>query len=209
MKNEYTMEKGSLRYWALEYVRHCEGEAYIKLPPVIVINMLDFAYIRLEDFHTSFHIYEDRNKDYRLTDILEMHYIEMVKWRKVRDKDLNEPLHRWMVYFDELSGREEIEEVVKMDRGIGAVQEKMDMILRDPGLLHAYEMHEMARIDFKLGLQGARQEGRQEGRQEEKVGIARNLKAMGIGLEQISRATGLSVEEITRLEGAEDRGLNP
>jgi predicted transposase/invertase (TIGR01784 family) len=82
LRNEYNMDKRSLYYWALEYTRGIvEGQNYIDLPPVIVINILDFGYIPLDDFHTSFHLYEDRHKDYMLTDALEMHYIDMVRRR--------------------------------------------------------------------------------------------------------------------------------
>jgi predicted transposase/invertase (TIGR01784 family) len=200
LKNEYNMDKRSLRYWALEYSRSItEGQDYIEMPPVIVINILDFAYIPLDDFHTSFHIYEDRHKEYMLTDALEMHFIEMVKWRKLKEKDLNNPLHRWMVYFDEQSPAELVEEAVKMDTAIQATEDKMAMIMRDPALLHAYDMFEQARIDYKMGMQGARQEGEQEGERKRAVEIAKNLKAMGIAIEQINRATGLSAEAIAKL----------
>jgi predicted transposase/invertase (TIGR01784 family) len=56
-------------------------------------------------------------------------------------------------------------------------------------------MYEQTRIDYKFGIQGARQDGRQEERQE----IARNLKAIGIPVEQIAQGTGLSVDEIAKL----------
>jgi predicted transposase/invertase (TIGR01784 family) len=87
----------------------------------------------------------------------------------------------------------------------------MAMIMRDPALLHAYDMFEMTRMDYKLGMQGARQEGiregrlegiregEQKGRLEGKVEIAKNLKAIGLAVEQIHRVTGLSVEEIAKL----------
>jgi predicted transposase/invertase (TIGR01784 family) len=55
LKNEYNMEKRSLRYWAQKYTKGIvEGQDYIDLPPVIVINILVFGYIPLDDFHTSF-----------------------------------------------------------------------------------------------------------------------------------------------------------
>lgn len=44
-----------------------------------------------------------------------------------------------------------------------------------------------------------RAEGRAEGRSEEKFAIAKNLKAMGMTIEQISQATGLSNEEIASM----------
>ncbi|MDR2097854.1 MAG: Rpn family recombination-promoting nuclease/putative transposase [Spirochaetaceae bacterium] len=208
LKNEYNMEKRSLRYWALEYTRGIvEGQDYIDLPCVIVINILDFSYIGLDDFHTSFHIYEDMHRDYMLTSALEMHYIDMVRFRKYKGKDLNEPFHRWLIYFDEQSPPELVEEVLNMDTAIRAAQDKMEMIRRDPALLHAYDMYELTRIDYKLGMQGARQEGLQEGRQEglreglqkSAYEIARRMKNRGAPPGQIAGDTGLSIDEITKL----------
>ena len=42
-------------------------------------------------------------------------------------------------------------------------------------------------------------EGRAEGREEALLSTARNLKAMGLSMEDISRATGLSKEDIVKL----------
>ncbi|MDR2803048.1 MAG: hypothetical protein LBB22_02015, partial [Treponema sp.] len=41
----------------------------------------------------------------------------------------------------------------------------LEKIKSDPGLAHAYDMYEQTIMDYKFGIQGARQEGRQEGRQ--------------------------------------------
>jgi predicted transposase/invertase (TIGR01784 family) len=71
--------------------------------------------------------------------------------------------------------------------------------MRDPALLHAYDMFELTRIDYKLGMQGARLEGRLEGERKRAVEIAKNLKAINLAVEQIHRATGLSAEEIAKL----------
>jgi hypothetical protein len=65
---------------------------YIEMPTVIVINILGFGFIPLDDFHTSFHIYEDQHKEYMLTDALEMHYIEVVKWRKLSREGFKQPV---------------------------------------------------------------------------------------------------------------------
>jgi hypothetical protein len=71
----------------------------------------------------------------------------------------------------------------------------MAMIMRDPALLHAYDMFELTRIDYKLGIQGARQEGERESRRE----IARSMKADGELPDKIIKYTGLSTDEIEKL----------
>ena len=49
------------------------------------------------------------------------------------------------------------------------------------------------------GLEQGRAEGRAEGEQTKALNIARNLKSMGLGVEDIQKATGLSEEEIREL----------
>jgi predicted transposase/invertase (TIGR01784 family) len=130
-----------------------------------------------------------------LTDALEMHYIDMVKWRKLKEKDYSEPIHRWMAYFDEQSPPELIEEVLKMDMAIQTAQSRLEMIKSDPELAHAYDMYEQTRIDYKFGIQGARQDGEQN----KAIEIARKMKTRGRSFEEIAEDTGLSLEKIAKL----------
>jgi hypothetical protein len=46
-------------------------------------------------YHTSFHIWEDTYREVSLTDALEIRFIEMVKFRRLEEKDIrNDPLQR-------------------------------------------------------------------------------------------------------------------
>ena len=53
--------------------------------------------------------------------------------------------------------------------------------------------------DLKNSLDTAEEKGRVEGRGEEKIAIARNLKARGMSISDVSKATGLQEEEIKAL----------
>jgi predicted transposase/invertase (TIGR01784 family) len=189
LENLYNMEKRSLDYWAGQYIKGIEkGQDYIELPPVIAINILGFEYIPLDDFHTSFHIYEDRHKEYQLTDALELHFLDMIKFRRLKDKNIvNEPLHRWLVYFDEYSPQELVEEVIKMDPAIQKVQSTLEMIQGDPALLRAYQSYEKAERDELNRINGTKRE------------IARKMKGDNMPLDRIGKYTGLSIEEIAKL----------
>jgi predicted transposase/invertase (TIGR01784 family) len=98
-----------------------------------------------------------------LPDALEIHFIDMVKFRRL--------------------------------------EEEMAHVSRDKEALRAYQMREMS--DWTSGLNHAREEGIQrgiqEGRREGKRETARNLKKIGVPVEQIAEATGLSVEKIERI----------
>jgi predicted transposase/invertase (TIGR01784 family) len=190
LENQHNMERRSLDYWAWHYAKGIEaGQDYSLLPAVIGINILDFGYIPLEEFHASFHIYEDRHKEYMLTDALELHFLDMVKFRKQPEKDIqNDPLHRWLIYFDRHSPISLIEEVLSMDPAIQEMQKKLDWIQGDPALLRSYLRYEKAASDEITRINGTKRE------------IAKKLIAMGdYSLEKIARITGLSIEDVAKL----------
>jgi predicted transposase/invertase (TIGR01784 family) len=189
LENQYNMERRSLDYWAWHYIKGIgAGQDYSFLPAVIGINILDFGYIDIQEFHTSFHIYEDRHKDYMLTDALEIHFLDMVRFRRLKDKDvLNDPLHRWLVYFDKHSPINLIEEVINMDPAIQKVQEKIDLIQGDPSLLRAYLRYEKAASDEVTRINGTKRE------------IAKKALAEGLSIETIANITGLDTDAIKRL----------
>ena len=72
-----------------------------------------------------------------------------------------------------------------------------------PDEMLAYQMsvmNDVALLDsIRTGREKGLKEGREEGRMEEKRSIARNLKSMGLSIQQISQASGLTLEEIEQL----------
>jgi len=168
IRNEYNIKKRSPFYWAKKYIENLDaGHNYDELIPVIAINIIDFGEYPVDDFHLSFHWWEDTHKDLLISDVCEIHYLDMVKFRRFRKRDarfsLDDPLHRWLVYFDEYSSQEQIEEVVKMDNGIAAFQNRMEMIARDPALKRAYDAYDKAESDWVTSMATARSKGRAEG----------------------------------------------
>ena len=129
----------------------------------------------------------------------------MVKWRKVREKDIvNEPLHRWLTWFDPGSDPELVAEVVGMDRGIQKAQERQEYVLSDREVMRIHEAREMAELDRlsrenrarRKGRAEGHAEGRAEGREEANLEIARKMKNAGKPFSEISEFTGISLEQI-------------
>ena len=195
------MEKRRIFYWSKEYGKGIKaGQDYIKLENVIVVNILDFDYLETNNFHTVFHLREDTENRLILTDVLEIHFLNMVKWRRIEKKEIvNEPLYRWLAWFDKTSPQELVTEVINMDSAIQKAEERQDYILSDEDALRLYEMRQMAQMDWTSGINHAHREGLKEGKKEEKLEIARKLKSMGIPTPQISESTGLTIEVIKKL----------
>jgi len=47
---------------------------------VICINIIDFELLETENFHSVFRLREDRESHIALTDALEIHFLDMVKY---------------------------------------------------------------------------------------------------------------------------------
>jgi len=96
---------------------------------VITINIVNFDNIKLNEFHTCFHLWEDSHKDYLLTDALEIHFINMKKFRQLKTGDItHNPLERWLTFLDKETPLEIIEEVVKMDTAINKANERLNFV---------------------------------------------------------------------------------
>jgi len=193
LKDLNNMEKRTLFYWGQEFTKGISrGDDYIDLPKVITINIVNFDNIKLEDFHTCFHLWEDNHKDYILTDAMEIHFINMIKFKKLKSGDMvNNPLERWLTFLDKDTPEEVLEEVINMDTAIGKANDRLNFVSQDKEFLRAYHLREMALSDWTTGINTAIEKEKKE--------IARNLLNMKLSKEQIQEATGLDIETIESL----------
>jgi len=217
VRNQHNMDQRSLFYWSKEYAESLEeGQDYRELPNVIAINIVDFDYPPARNFHTRFHLREDSDRDLILTDALEIHFINMVKYRKQAKKgEMDDPLSRWMAWLNAKSPPELLAEVVKMDSAIQMADERMVYVTGDKEAIRAYERRQMALSDYNSAINYARDEGHRKGitegmkkgmtegmtkgRQESTLEIAQKMKTMGFLAEQIQAVTGLPIETIEQL----------
>ena len=209
LRNLGNFDKRSLFYWGREYTKSIKsGQDYMYLPTVININIIDFDFLETDNFHTVFRLKEEKESQLILTEILEIHFINMVKWRRCGTIDIvNEPLHRWLTWFDRNSPAELVEEVVKMDNAIMEANKRQIYITDDEEEIRAYEMREMALMDERARLSYALDEGRREGLNEGKIEIARKALAEGLTPEIVQKITGLDTETIKGLNklGMDDK----
>ena len=200
VRNQNNMDRRSLFYWSKEYAESLEaGQDYRELPDVIAINIVDFDYLPVRNFHTRFHLREDSDRDIILTNALEIHFINMVQYRKRGRKEiLDNPLCRWLAWLDASSPPGLIAEVVKMDSAIETANERMVYVTGDKEAIRAYEMRLMGLSDYtssmnyareeghRKGHEEGRQEGHEEGRNEERLRLLEMLD-LGLPVEEIKR----------------------
>ncbi|MEG0005900.1 MAG: Rpn family recombination-promoting nuclease/putative transposase [Clostridium sp.] len=198
LTNQHNMDKRTLWYWGKLFNQGIsKGEDYNKLSKVITINILDFEYIPLEKFHSKFHLWEDEDKDYMLTDLIEIHFIEIAKFRKLIHKDLKDnKLHRWLTFLREDISENELKELMEMDKDIKKAEERIEYLSSDPETIELYRARE-ASLHERANLLST---GRREGELNKAREVARNLLVIGLDIDTIKKATGLSDEEINHLD---------
>jgi len=204
LRNQKNIDRRSLFYLSKEYARKLKsGRDYIELPNVISINIVNYDFPNTRNFHSSFRLREDTEHEIILTDALEINFINMVKYRKQRKDKINfeDPLCRWVLWFDKNSPPELLEEVVKMDTAIQTADERFAHITNiDEEELLAYERYMKYECDKTSELNYARSEGRAEGLSEghtegrliREREIARNMLAEGMAHDLVQKITGLS-----------------
>ena len=194
LKDMHNMEKRTLLHWGREFTKSISaGDDYKDLPKVITINIVNFDNIKLDDFHTCFHLWEDEHHDYLLTDVLEIHFINMVKFRRHKTRDIvNNPLERWLTFFDVTTPEKVLEEVINMDSAINRTNERLDFVTQDKEFLRNYHLREMALSDITTITNTAIEK--------KQIEIAKNMLREGLSVEIIQKVVGLDIETIQSLE---------
>ena len=127
-----------------------------------------------------------------LTDVLEIHFINMVKFRKLKTGDIaNNLLERWLTFFDVNTPEETLQEVIKMDSAINKANERLNFVTQDKEFLRNYHLREMAMSDWTTGINTAIEK--------KQIEIAKNLLGEGLPMELIHKTTGLDIETIQLL----------
>lgn len=199
LTNQHNMDKRTMWYWGEIYSEGIKkGEDYKKLAKVITINIVDFEYIKIPNkFHTTFHLWEDEVKDYMLTDIVEIHFIEMEKFKKLERKNLKEDkLQRWLSFFREDISEEELKELMEMDTDIKKAEEKIEYLSSDPKTLELYKARERSLHERANMISSAKEEGANE----KALKVAENLLRMGLGIKQVAEAAELPIEKVEELK---------
>lgn len=204
------------------------GLTYDKMPPVRVINIVDF-YIR-EDHENVIEpvimVYEN-DREEQATDVFKMYHIQMPAFRK-KHKTLesvkDDLLLTWLYMLDKgYKSKEEMEELAAMTEGMLNFAKQYNIAINDPLLVRRYQMDQDAKREeafrmslaetrgeergfkrgeekgFKRGEEKGFKRGEEEGQKMNQVDNARRMKADGMDPKLIAKYTGLLESEIINL----------
>jgi len=196
LKNEHNMIRRTLYYWSRMYSEQLgEGQNYNKLSRTICINILKFKYLKTEKYHSSYRL-KDMQTNEELTDVQELHFIEIPKLPK--HMEIKDMLTGWMEFLKDPNS----EEVLELEMNVEEIQEAKKELIRlsnDEKERERYERREKANKDRVSALEKAKSDGEEIGEKKKAIEIAKNLLKMGLSIDQVVEASKLSVEEIKRI----------
>lgn len=202
------MPQRSLYYWSKIYCEQLEsGEKYGKLKKTICINILDFNTLNTKKYHSMFKLKENE-ENYILTDLLEIHFLEMKKLDKYTE---NDDLSQW-VSFIKADSKEVLDKMAKVNPNIDKAINVLTTMSQDKKARAEYLSREMALHDeatkieeameegYEQGREEGREQGIKEGEEQAKKETARNLLKLGVDIDIIVKSTNLSEEKINSIK---------
>ena len=145
--------------------------------------------------HSCFGIY-DVKTGCQLTDKLEIHFLELLKFKSKNVKDMNR-MEKWAAYFSPSTPDEELAEIAASETAIQEAMEVEDVFTKDEVAKRSYEKAEKFRRDQAAQLRYAEEEGRKEGRKEgQKEGEKKGIIAMIITLKELNVDKATIIDKI-------------
>ncbi|WP_122639543.1 MULTISPECIES: Rpn family recombination-promoting nuclease/putative transposase [unclassified Romboutsia] len=199
LKNEYNMIQRSLYYWSKLYEEQLtEGDRYDKLCRTVCINILDFKYLKNDRFHNGYRLKEIETNE-ELTDLEEIHFIEIPKLKKLeKSEEVVDLLEGWVEFLRDPES-EVVRKLEMSNKEIREAKDELYRLSRDSKERELYFMREKSLKDEISALANAEEKGMQKGREEEKINIAKNMILNGMSNHMISNITGLTIEEIDEI----------
>ena len=197
LTDQGNMDKRTLFYWGKMYLENIKkGQDFKSLEKVITINILDFEFLGTESYQSSFHLWEDLEKDYMLTDVVEIHFLELPKFRKMLNKNIRESsIERWLTFLEKDISDNTLKELIELEPVIQKAENKIEYISSDKKAMELYWNRETSLHERANMINSAMDRGLEKG----KVESAINFLKLGLDIETVSKGTGLSIEEITKL----------
>ena len=211
LRNEYNIEERTTLYSGKVISRETErGTDYEDINQVIMINILGYNFLKVEDYISETAIVLEKHRDYEVLTGLKWYFIELPKFRK-QNPDMNEKINQWLAFIDDYN-KEMVKVAEEKNDKLKKARIEMNYLTGDAEVRRLAELREKWEMDRISAINHAtrkgeerrrkkteRKNGKIEGAKEKSIEIAKKLLEMGMTIEQIIDATQLSKEEIEKL----------
>ena len=193
------MAKRLLYYWSQTYTGDLKrGNEYdiLNKTIAILISVEELEETKgIEKYHTKWEIREEENINKKLTEDLEIHIIELSKFKEGQEI---RPEDNWIRALKS-KGVDEMGKISELDKQIKEMKEELERITADPELREMYYQREKDLRDVLSLVKANLEEGYEKGIKEKAKEIVINMNKKNIDIETISEIVNLSKEEIDKI----------
>jgi predicted transposase/invertase (TIGR01784 family) len=166
------------------------GDFYKDIKPVILINILNFNFLDVPEYHTQTVTVANEHRDYEVIKDITYHFIELPKFRQQRP-ELNNELDCWLALID-CEDRELIAMAEEKSPIIKEAKKEYEEILSEKVLKEIREFNETASYEKARYGRWVKEENSKA--------IAIELLKKGMDTDFIHQTTKLSIDEIKELQ---------
>ena len=203
MNNNFNIEERTTLYSSKVNSRDAKkGTDYSEINKVIMINILGYNLLDVEEYISETVIVLDKHRDYEVLKGIKWYFIELPKFRK-KNTDMNDKIDQWICFIDD-SNKEAVKMAEKNNVVLKKARKELNYLTGDAAVRRMAELREKWEMDEIAVKKNAerigRKEGNVEGRMAEKKETARKLLLKNMKIEEIIEITGLTEEEIKEIE---------
>ena len=183
-----------------------KGTDYEDISQIIMINILGFNLLDVDDYISETAIVIDKHRNYEVLDGIKWYFIELPKFRKT-NPNMNEKINQWLAFIDD-NNKELVDMAENKNETLKKARIEMNHLAGDAEIRRLAELREKWEMDrisainhaTKIGKEEGKKEGIEEGKKKEKLEIAIEMLKEKMPIDTIAKLTKLSKEEIEKIE---------
>lgn len=171
-----------------------QGTEYINIKQVIMINILDYSFLDIEDYVSETTTVLNKHREYELPSLIKHYYIELPKFRK-QNPDMDDKLNQWLALIDDNDGGR-IKMAEKKNKKIKSALDELGYLTGDAEVRRIAELRARWEMDWNSDMGYARREGKRENQLE----VAKKMLEENLPINIIIKVTGLTEQEVLEIK---------
>ena len=202
LRNEYNIEERTTFYSSKVISQETErGTDYEDINQVIMINILGYNFLKVEDYISKTAIVLDNHREYEVLTGIKWYFIELPKFRKAKP-DMNNKVDQWLAFIDDYN-KEAIKVAEEKNKTLKRARIEMNYLTGDAEVRRLAELRDKWERDRVSAINYATRKGEVKGEKkgvkEGKIEIAKEMLKRKIPKQTIMEITKLSSNEIEKI----------
>ena len=161
LRNEYNIEERTTLYSGKVMSRETErGTDYDDIKQVIMINILGYNFLDVEDYISETAIVLEKHRAYEVLTGIKWYFIELPKFRK-RNPDMNEKINQWLAFIDDYD-REMVKVAEEKNEKLKKARIEMNYLTGEAETRRLAELREKWEMDRVSAINHATRKGKEE-----------------------------------------------